>query len=345
MEFNRLSERFQEFAETECKGSSELYKELSLHIAKDRTVLELCMEAQQDQPTPNLLLGSVHYLLQKGVDHNLKYYYPSIVDEPKRDGQLFQVFKEFCLEHHQKIKDLLQHKLVQTNEVRRCAYLFPVFSYIYQQTGKPLSFIEIGTSAGLQLLFDQYAYSYGSADIYGKKDSSVHLQSEVREGKLPDHLLNQVPPVHERIGVDLHVSDLTNDEERLWLKALIWPEHTDRLRNFEDAAEELQKNPPVLREGDGVALLPDIAEGISTDTSLCIFHTHVANQLPEDVKKELLQQVEEIGEKREVFHIHNNMEDRQLHIDCISNGNYQKETVGETDGHGRWFDWKVEHYD
>ncbi|WP_347862468.1 DUF2332 domain-containing protein [Salimicrobium sp. PL1-032A] len=161
-----LSERFKDFAETECKGSSALYESLAVRISEDDDLLKLCMNAQEDQPTPNLLLGAVHYLLLNGAAHDLRDYYPSIVDEPKRDDRLFQVFKEFCLEYHQEIKALLQHKLVQTNEVRRCAYLFPVFSYIYQQTGKPLSLIEIGTSAGLQLLFDQYGYSYGSAYIY-----------------------------------------------------------------------------------------------------------------------------------------------------------------------------------
>ncbi|SIS43716.1 DUF2332 domain-containing protein [Salimicrobium flavidum] len=340
-----LSKRFKDFAETECEGSSELYKKLSLYIAKDEELLELCMDAQYNQPTPNLLLGAVHFLLLKGSDHELKEYYPSIVEIPKRDSELLQVFKEFCREHHKEIEYLLRHKLVQTNEVRRCAYLFPIFSYIYQQTGKPLSLIEIGTSAGLQLLFDYYAYSYGTADVYGNVDSSVHLTSEVREGTVPEHLLTGVPPVRDRIGVDLNISDLTDEEERLWLKALIWPEHKNRIKNFEDAAKELRKNPLHLKEGDGVTLLSDIAKGISAETSLCIFHTHVANQMPEEVKGELLQQVEEIGEKRDVFHIYNNIDDRQLHIDFFSNGKIHKETLGETDGHGRWFDWKVKRYD
>lgn len=30
-----------------------------------------------------------------------------------------------------------------------------------------------------------------------------------------------------------------------------------------------------------------------------------------------------------------------LHIDYYINGNEYRETVGETEGHGRWFSWKL----
>ena len=36
------------------------------------------------------------------------------------------------------------------------------------------------------------------------------------------------------------------------------------------------------------------------------------------------------------------MWDRDLHIDYYINGNEYRETVGETEGHGRWFSWKIE---
>ena len=36
-----------------------------------------------------------------------------------------------------------------------------------------------------------------------------------------------------------------------------------------------------------MALLPSIIERISEDAVICIFHTHVANQIPEQVKRKL----------------------------------------------------------
>ena len=56
-------------------------------------------------------------------------------------------------------------------------------------------------------------------------------------------------------------------------------------------------------------LLPSIIEQISEDAVICIFHTHVANQIPEQVKRKLEKQIQEIGAKRDVFHLYNNMWD------------------------------------
>lgn len=337
MTIDWIAERFKNFAMLECEGSSELYKTLALNIAEDGDMLELSSHAKQGQPVPNLLFGAVHYLLLKGSAHPLRAFYPSIVTRPTIDKDPFPDFKDFCLANKEEIRLIIENKLVQTNEVRRCAYLYPIFCSIYQKMKKPLSLIEIGSSAGLQLLWDKYSYSYGDDEIYGNKESFVHLSSEVRNRKIPFNV-STIPPVVYRLGVDLHISDLTNEEDYLWLKALIWPEHKDRFDNFEQAVKQFRMAPPELREGDGVAMLNEYIKEVPKSSLLCIFHTHVANQMPEDVKRELLQKVDLIGRKRDTFHIYNNMGDRKLHLDSYINGNKQHIVMGDTDGHGRWFD-------
>lgn len=341
MDTQWVAERFKNFAALECEGSSELYKTLSVQIAKDNELLNLCLHARKGQPVPNLLFGAVHYLLLQGTDHGLKEFYSSIAGDVKREGNPFPMFKDFCIENTEKIKFILENKLVQTNEVRRCVYLYPVFCFIYKQVNRPLSLIEIGTSAGLQLLWDHYSYSYDNHKIYGNKDSSVHLTSKVREGEIPHDLLSLSPQVNDRRGIDLNISNLTNEKDYLWLKALIWPEHKERQKNFEGAVKQLRLNPPNIIEGDGAALLSKLIKDVPADTTICIFHTHVANQMSETVKNELIQKISEIGSYRDVFHIYNNIDDRKLHVDSIINGKARKRTVGETDGHGRWFDWNL----
>lgn len=341
MNIKWISDRFNNFSVLECAGSSPLYETLSVQIAKDHDLLKLCSYAKEGQPIPNLLFGAVHYLLLQGENHELKEFYPSIVEKVKRKDNPFPLFKDFCILNFDEIRFIIKNKLVQTNEVRRCAYLYPVFCYIYQQTNKPLSLIEIGTSAGLQLLWDQYAYSYNSNQIYGKHDSFVHLTSKVRDGNLSPRLLSLNPPVNDRLGIDLHINDLTNKENYLWLKALIWPEHKGRLKTFEGAVKQLKLNPPNLIEGDGVALLSTVTKDIPENTMICIFHTHVANQMPNDLKHELIKNVNELGNHRDVCHIYNNITDKELHVDLIINGITRKSIVGETDGHARWFDWNL----
>ena len=176
--------------------------------------------------------------------------------------------------------------------------------------------------------------------MYGNINSNVHVTSEIRGTNVP-HFLKESSSVVERIGLDLHVNDLHNEEDYLWLRALIWPEHKERLEMFDQAASLVKNESVQLIEGDGVELLSSIIEQISEEAVICIFHTHVANQIPEQVKHKLEKQIQEIGAKRDVFHLYNNMWDRDLHIDYYINGNEYRETVGETEGHGRWFSWKV----
>lgn len=342
MDKSQLSVIFTTFANIECKGSSQLYEYISLKISEDNEILELCSNAQTGQPVPNLLFGTVHYLLLKGTVHPLKEYYPSLTKYSRKiDEETFIYFKDFCRINRTEIILLLKSKLVQTNEVRRCAYLYPIFSLIYNKVKKPLSLIEIGTSAGLQLLLDKYSYSYGDNQMYGDKNSPVHITSEIKQGSIPSILLES-PPVASKIGIDLHISDLRNSEDYLWLKSLIWTEHEERLKLFESAARYFKENPVELIEGDGITLLPDVVKNLPENTMICIFHTHVANQLPEVLKYELLDTIKKIGEKRDVFHLYNNVWDRKLHLDYTLDGKAYSKTIGETDGHGKWFEWNIE---
>ena len=80
-------------------------------------------------------------------------------------------------------------------------------------------------------------------------------------------------------------------------------------------------------------------KSIPEDSVICIFHTHVANQLSVDVKQKLLQIIKEIGKKRDVFHLYNNIQDKYLHLDYYLDGNESNNTIAVTDGHGRWFKW------
>lgn len=337
---NTRSETFKRFAEKECRGSSDLYEHLSSRISEDEEILELSGYAREGQPVPNLLLGAVHYLLLKGYQHSLKEYYPSMVSRPKDYQEAFLPFKDFCREYKEEIRHLLETKLVQTNEVRRCAYLFPAFSFVYEKMNKPLALIEIGTSAGLQLMWDHYSYAYGTEEIYGNIDSTVKLTAEIKGDDAPK-LQQGTPPVSRRIGLDLHINNWADEEDYLWLNALIWPEHEDRRQVFEKAAEYVKASSIDFIEGDGIELLPSIAGEIPEDSVLCVFHTHVANQIPIEGKKKLFKEIQTIASKRDIVHIYNNMKDRELHLDYYIEGVEHKNTIGMTEGHGKWFEWKI----
>ncbi|MFD2208242.1 DUF2332 domain-containing protein [Virgibacillus halophilus] len=335
---SEISRCFKLFAENECKGSCSLYENLSQQISEDQELLELAANARQNQPAPNLFFGAVQYLLFKGSRHELSKFYSSIVRSPGQGEKCFPHFKNFCQHNRSEIIALLKEKLVQTNEVRRCGYLYPVFCFIHRKMRKPLALMEIGTSAGLQLLWDKYCYTYGDERVYGSHDSDVKIKSEVKHNRLP-LLLNESPQVASRLGFDLHVNDLHDPEDYLWLKSLIWPNHHERRALFEKAVYHVRSHRMNLIQGDGVQLLLKAVKNIPQEELVCVFHTHTANQFSTETKSKLLKDISTIGQERDICHVYNHIQDRKLHLDYYVSGKEYNRIVGETDGHGRWFSW------
>ena len=129
-----LARRFAYFAEGEVEEFfSPLYARLCRNIVADPEVLALAARAQPDQPTPNLLLAAVQYLLLKGVEHPLAAFYPGIAGSPDTTNDPYLAFHAFCLEHAEALRPLLATRLVQTNEVSRCACLLPAFGVVAHQ--------------------------------------------------------------------------------------------------------------------------------------------------------------------------------------------------------------------
>ena len=334
-----LKQRFLRFADSECRGSSELYYNLSLAIADDEELLEIAESASEGQPVPNLFFGAVHYLLSSSREEPLATYYPSLAALSTRSPEdAFPTFRSFVLSRREKIVELLATRLVQTNEVRRCAYLFPSMVFAARWfKGRPLALIEIGTSAGLNLLWDKYSYGYGERDALGDAGSPVSIRSELR-GDIPDFFFDPMPQITQRIGLDLNIVDAQKPDEAAWLRALIWPEHEER-RDVLDAALQCRSAFQLdLRQGDGFSMLMDVISEIPKESVACIYHTHVANQVGRDTQETLFSELAELGKARDLIHIFNNIKPT-LHLSVYKNGIVKDIPLARTDGHAKWFEW------
>ncbi|MFP7199569.1 DUF2332 domain-containing protein [Lysinibacillus halotolerans] len=334
----KLSEQFQRFAKYECENSSKLYEVLSYQIAEDAELLDIVTTIPTGQPKPNLLFAIVHYLLFE-KDESLKNYYPTFSDHLLPAEEAFLPFKQFVLKHEQSLNELFQTKLVQTNEVRRCAYLYPMLAEIYEEHKQPLALVEIGTSAGLQLGVDQYNYLYNGEISVTNSKTPVIISSENIGTPLPNAIYT-TPKVKTRIGVDLNPIDVKDENELRWLQALIWPEHHERRELLKAAANVVTQLDLHLVQGDGIAKLEELCELIPEGEMIVVFHTHVANQIPMEGRQQLVEKLSKISTKRPLYHCYNNMYDPNLHQDYIYDGEIiEKRMMENTDGHARWFNW------
>jgi hypothetical protein len=337
---HRLSDRFRTFAEAECRGSSTLYYLLSHSIAQDETLLDIAGQAAPGQPVPNLLFAAVHYLLLSGAytEHGLTAFYPTCSPSPAKPEEAYPYFKDFIIDHSGEIIALLSSRRVQTNEVRRCAYLFPAFLFaVKHSVARPLALVEIGTSAGLNLIWDAYQYTYGDGVPYGDLSSEVIIRSSFR-GDRPAILSAPLPQVSQRIGIDLNIVDTSIPDQAAWLRALIWPEHHERRNLMEAALRKRNKMALDLRVGDGFGMLSKLAEEIPEEALMCIYHTHVANQISKEARQSFLSDIDKVGQNRDIIHLFNNIKPN-FHLTGYRRGQVIDMPLARTDGHARWIEW------
>ncbi len=337
-----LSRRFRRFGERECVPASPLYGQLAVGIAGDANLLLIAAGARAG-PVPNLFLAAVHFLLLQGAAHPLAEFYPDLAGRAARapDDDPFPLFRAFCLAHAGAIGELIATRLVQTNEVRRCACLMPAFAAVARQAGdRPLALVEVGASAGLNLLWDRYHYDYGAAGSCGDPRSPVRLACELRGDRQPK-LPADLPAVGFRVGLDLSPIDVCDGDAALWLRALIWPEQLDRAELLGWALEIAQAHPPPLVAGDALDLLPAVLASAESDAALCLFHTFVLNQFPAAARERFADLVAEHAARRDLSVIA--IEWREPYPSVVltsfrSGARFEK-TLAHCDAHGGWLAW------
>jgi hypothetical protein len=338
-----LAEIFKRFATLECRGYSELYEQLSLSIAEDVELLHLASHVPPGQPLPNLFFGAVHYLLLRDPSLPLSRYYRSLEPNPVAFQEAYPAFRDFALENTEAIKLLLTTRRVQTNEVRRTAYLFLAFSLIAKLAGgQPLALIEVGASAGLNLMWDHYAYRYGDYGAFGDANAPVQIESSLQGNKRPPYPV-KIPPVAYRLGIDLNPIDVRDAEEALWLRALIWPEHEERVLRLQKAIEVLKQSPPRLLAGDGVDLLPEAVLTAPDEAALCIFHTYTISQFSPEARDKFSTLIEEQATLRgELYHLSAEWlgpPHPRLELTTWAGGRKDHYLLAYCDPHGRWIEW------
>lgn len=264
-----LAGRFERFA-AETAGDSPLYATLARGLAAQPTALELLAQAPARQRRPNLLLAAVHDLVLAGLSHPLSAYYPSVGgDRPADDGAV-RAFVDVLEEQRHGVLRRVTTRTTQTNEVGRCAALWPALHHLAARDGRPLALVELGASAGLLLHLDRYAYDLGGPA--GAPHAPVRLAPELR-GRTPD--LDGHVRVASRTGLDLAPLDATDPGDARWLAACVWPENTERHARLHGALQVARAHADLdLRRGDVVTTLPSTLARASDDDVLpCAFHS------------------------------------------------------------------------
>jgi hypothetical protein len=338
----RLADTFRAFASGQAAGNSPLYAHLAEVIAESPDLLALADAARAGQPRPNLLLGAVHYLVAQHPCFPLARFY----DGTTRTGtelDAAEEFREFCARWEPHIEQVVATRSAQTNEVRRASVLLPAFAEIQRRTGATIRVIDIGSSAGLTLLWPRYRYRYGNTTVVFPTSTGLELECEPR-GDLPPV---DVDPNRfaDPVGLEIDPVDLTDPDTCAWLDALCWPEQTERRRLLREAIAVAQDHPPRIIGGDATELLPRLIAQTPHDQVVCVVGCWSIYQIygSPGGRQRLITQLAEASRNRTVFEVsigHFGQSVPRMILSHHQDGTHLDHVAATCDVYGRWITWR-----
>jgi hypothetical protein len=291
---------------------------LCRRFATDPVVGEIVgREPSWDQPLR--LLGGLHYLVLAGK---------ASWSDPLESHREF--LTAFVSSHG-----------VQTNEVQRSWILVPLFLRVAQRTGAEVfDLVELGSSAGLNLVWDRYRCLYGAGE-WGPRDARLTLSGQEKK-PVPGELLDLHPRVRERVGIDREPIDVTTDDGARLLKCFVWAGQDERLERLDRAIDALRDDPPQLTRGDMVAELPQVLASRADDALTIVFATASLGYVPEEGVAGIRATLDAAGRAGGLVFVTTGTARTGEHhwgLRIVYYPGAEREFAGEADYHGAWLDW------
>ena len=197
---------------------------------------------------PARLCEALHYLARRGDARALGQVYPP-APAPQSDA-LWTVVQAALEKHAATILAWLEIP-PQTNELGRPAVLMSGLLTIAARFGMPVRLLELGSSAGLNLVLDRYGYDLGGCRV---GDRGSPLQWKPRwTGPPPSYAAVRIIA---RQGVDLRPADVSKDGEKLL--AYVLADQPERRARLEAALAIAVADPPPVDRGDAAEWLEQV---------------------------------------------------------------------------------------
>jgi hypothetical protein len=227
---------------------------------------------------------------------------------------------------------------VQTNEVQRSWGILPGFLSLAD--GRPFDLLELGPSAGLNLVWDRYRYRYATG-TWG--DSMLELTGDDRVPP-PAVLLGRRVEVVRRRGIDLNPIDATTEHGARVLQSFVWADQTVRLDRLRRAIDVLRDDPPSLVRGDYVQDLPALLADRLPGTQLVVFQTASTMYVGADGLRRLAAVLDEAAAAEPFAFLGTGPSPADngygLELQRLPGG--ERSRVAVFDFHGEWLEWGMD---
>ena len=295
MPLSRVVGHFREQAEACARRGSPMYAELLGRLADDLDsggVAADVLQGHEDDPGPSALAlrlaGTLHRLVLDRRAGELATCYPSV-------GGTWDLTTAWPLLERllRDRRDEIRQGLLsapQTNEIGRATALMGGLLRIGETSRLPVRLMEIGSSGGLNLNADRFAYLDGDTVLQGPSDSPVRLVDCWRGRSV-------VPwpelAVVERLGSDLAPVDVSTTEGRVTLTSSVWPDQRARLERLRSAFVLAAQHPVEVRRADAVSFVDDIE--LREGTTTVLWHSVMWQYLSASDQSAVTDRIEALG--------------------------------------------------
>lgn len=185
------------------------------------------------------LLAALHRVVLRGDAPGLVPYYRNLGGTRAPDG-VWPVARDVLAARVDELHGGLALP-PQTNEVGRAAALAVGLADAVWRSGcRRVRLLEVGASAGLNLLVDRYAVQLDDGRRLGDPASALLLDGA--HGPVEPASLQVV----ERRGCDLSPVDAASSEGALLLSSFVWPDHAHRFERLQAALAIARTDPPAV---------------------------------------------------------------------------------------------------
>jgi hypothetical protein len=264
-----------------------LYQVLADGAARRPEWAALLAAAPAQQRWPLLWLAAlqdrVMALVEAGERPPLAEYYASVGGSRAPDAALEGVLGDFIEQHRAALEQVIATHSTQTNEIGRCAVLWPILQDLVESTGRRrIALLDVGCSAGLNLGVDRWRYRYVdgttgallAASPADRDPAAPEITCRVLAGARP--AATAVAEIASRRGIDLAPIAVDDPVAVRWLRACLWPHDAERRRRF-DAAVAIARTQhwPVGATTDAAASIDDWLRDVPADTLPVVFDSWV----------------------------------------------------------------------
>jgi hypothetical protein len=293
--------------------TSPFYAALCDATADDDVLVDLLLMAPPSQRRPVLVFAALHEIALTIATEMLAPWYPTakwlsacggldgppLSPPPSSVGDLalgVAAVRDVASTHGDQLRRLLTTRSTQTNEVGRSGVLS--FAQRLVANGTPFGLIDLGCSAGLNLLPDTYCIQASDGECLGDPLSGVMISPTWIEGSP----LGTDWQIEWRCGIEITPLDLSRDADARWLLACQWPDDLHRFERTRRAIRQWRARPasPTILSGTALARLEEAVEMAPTKLPLIIQHSWVAAYLSHAEQAALAELVRQIGSSRPV---------------------------------------------